>query len=199
MIKNVIFDIGNVLAAFAWKEYFKSFGYAEDILERLAKATVLSPCWNEYDRGVLSDEEILQSFIANDPELEFHIRETLTRVHGLVTGFEYASAWVQELKAQGYKVYYLSNFAKTAREDCADALNFLEYMDGGVFSYEAKLIKPDEAIYRLLLKRYGLVAEESVFLDDVEKNIMAARDVGLHGIVFQNKEQAMKELQQLGV
>lgn len=197
MIKNIIFDIGNVLAAFAWKDYFKSFGYSEDILERLSKATTLSPCWNEYDRGILSDEEILQSFIANDPEMEPYIRETLTRVHGLVTGYDYAIPWVQELKAKGYKVYYLSNFAKTAREDCADALGFLEYMDGGVFSYEVKLIKPDSAIYECLLERYGLKAEECVFMDDVEKNIIAACEVGIHGIVFQGREQVMKELLKL--
>lgn len=199
MIKNIIFDIGNVLAAFAWKDYFKGFGYSEDILARLAKATTLSPCWNEYDRGELSDEEILLSFIANDPEMEPYIRETLTRVHGLVTGFDYAIPWVKELKEQGYKVYYLSNFAKTAREDCTDALGFLEYMDGGVFSYEVKLIKPDAAIYECLLERYGLVAEECVFFDDVEKNIIAACEVGIHGIVFQGREQAMKELLKLSV
>lgn len=197
MIKNIIFDIGNVLAAFAWKEYFKGFGYSEEILERLAKATTLSPWWNEYDRGVLSDEEILQGFIANDPELETEIRETLTRVPGLVKEFEYSIPWVQELKAQGYKVYYLSNFPRTARADCSDALNFVEYMDGGVFSYEVQLIKPDEAIYRYLLEHYNLMAEECVFFDDVEKNILAAREVGIHGIVFQSKEQAMEELLKL--
>ena len=195
MIKNVIFDIGNVLAAFAWKDYYKSFGYEQEILERLAKATTLSPCWNEYDRGVLSDEEILQSFIANDSALEPQIRETLTRVHGLVTGFDYAIPWVKDLKAQGYRVYYLSNFAKTAREDCTDALGFLEYMDGGVFSYEVNLIKPDAAIYKCLLERYELKAEECIFFDDVEKNILAARAVGIHGVVFESKEQAMEELE----
>lgn len=199
MIKNIIFDIGNVLAAFGWKEYFKGFGYEEALLERLAQATTLSPCWNEYDRGELSDEEILQSFIQNDPEIEEIIRATLTRVHGLVTGYDYAVNWVKELKEKGYGVYYLSNFAKTARQDCEDALGFLEYMDGGIFSYEEKLIKPEPAIYQLLLKRYGLVAEECVFLDDSEKNIIAAKKEGFYGILFRNQEQAVEELRKLGV
>lgn len=194
MVKNIIFDIGNVLAAFAWKEYFRSFGYEEEILERLAKATTLSPWWNEFDRGVLSDEEVLQGFIANDPELEYAIRETLTRVPGLVKEFDYSTPWVQELKAQGYHVYYLSNFPRTARSDCTDALGFVEYMDGGIFSYEEQLIKPDVAIYKCLLERYNLIAEECVFFDDVEKNVLAARNVGIHGVVFENKEQAMEEL-----
>lgn len=194
MIKNIIFDIGNVLAEFAWRDYYKSFGYEQEILERLAKATTLSPWWNEYDRGVLSDEEVLEGFIANDPQIEYAIRETLTRVPGLVKEFSYSVPWVKELKAQGYQVYYLSNFPRTARADCADNLTFVEYMDGGIFSYEEQLIKPDAAIYRCLLERYGLAAEECVFFDDVEKNIITARNVGIHGIVFQNREQAMKEL-----
>lgn len=197
MIKNIIFDIGNVLAAFAWKDYFKSFGYEEEILNRLAKATTLSSYWNEFDRGVLSDEEVLQGFIANDPELEYAIRETLTRVPGLVKEFDYSTPWVKELKSQGYKVYYLSNFPKTARADCADELSFVEYMDGGVFSYEVQLIKPDAAIYKCLLERYHLVAEECVFFDDLEKNIVAAHEMGIHGIVFESKEQAMEKLEQL--
>ena len=63
MITTIIFDIGNVLADFAWETYFQSLGYEEEIFHRVAKATVLNPLWNEYDRGVMSNEEILQGFI----------------------------------------------------------------------------------------------------------------------------------------
>ena len=72
-------------------------------------------------------------------------------------------------------------------------------MDGGILSYQEKLIKPDPAIYTLLLERYGLVAEESVFLDDTLANVEAARKLGIHGIWFQTKEQAEEELKRLGV
>ena len=48
MIKNIIFDIGNVLVSFRWKEYYREFGYSNEIIERLEKATVLSPQWNEF-------------------------------------------------------------------------------------------------------------------------------------------------------
>ena len=194
MIRNIIFDIGNVLAGFAWKEYFAKFGYEEAVMERLAKATTLSAQWAEYDRAVLSDEEVFQLFIANDPEMEPYIRETLTRVPGLVSTFGYAIPWVQELKAEGYKVYYLSNFPRTARTDCDDALGFVKYMDGGIFSFEVNLIKPDAAIYHALLERYQLKAQECVFFDDMEKNVQAACEVGIHGILFENKKQAMEAL-----
>jgi len=199
MIKNIIFDIGNVLADYRWKAYFAEFGYEEEIQKRLASATTLSPVWCEYDRGVWTEEEILQGFIANDPELEPYIRETLTSLKGLLIPFDYAVEWVKELKKKGYGVYYLSNFSYPAERDCPEILEFCAYADGGILSYQEKVIKPDPEIYQLLMERYGLAAEECVFLDDTEKNVVAAKELGMQGIWFQNKTQAEKELHSLGV
>ena len=58
MIRTIISDIGNVLSGFTWYDFYKSKGYSEEMVERLAKATVKSDAWKEYDRGVLSEEEI---------------------------------------------------------------------------------------------------------------------------------------------
>ena len=78
-------------------------------------------------------------------------------------------------------------------------LSFLSDVDGQVFSFEVHQIKPEPEIYQLLLKRYGLKAEESVFLDDTLKNVEAAEEQGIHGIHFLTKEQAEEELRKLGV
>lgn len=199
MIKNIVFDIGNVLLAFRWKEYFAEFGYPQDIYDRLCKATALNPVWCEYDRGVWEEEAVLQAFIEADPELEPVIREVLTSLKGLLVLYDYTVEWVKELKAKGYKLYYLSNYSWPAVRDCAKELEFLPYMDGGILSFLEKVIKPDAAIYHLLMDRYGLKPEECVFLDDTEKNIIAARAVGMNGIVFKTKEQAIEELRKLGV
>ncbi len=199
MIRNIVFDIGNVLVAFRWREYFAEFGYSQDIYDRLCKATAMSPVWNEYDRGIWTEEEVLQGFIANDPEIEPQIRETLSSLKGLLVMYDYAVDWVKDLKQKGYGVYYLSNYSVPAYRDCESELAFLPYMDGGILSYREKVIKPDPAIYNLLLERYGLKAEECVFLDDTEKNIKGAHGVGMHGIVVKNREQAIEELRKLGV
>ena len=199
MIRNIVFDIGNVLVAFRWQEYFAEFGYPQDIYDRLCKATALNPVWSEYDRGVWTEEEVLQGFIAADPELEPVIRETLGSLEGLLVLYDYAVEWVKELKAKGYKVYYLSNYSWPAIRDCAKELEFLPYMDGGILSFLEKVIKPDAAIYHLLMNRYGLKPEECVFLDDTEKNIIGAQAAGMNGIIFKNKEQAIEELRKLGV
>ena len=72
-------------------------------------------------------------------------------------------------------------------------------MDGGILSFRERLIKPDAEIYRLLLSRYSMKPEESVFLDDTLANVDAARALGIHGICFRTKEQAEEELRKLGV
>ncbi len=199
MVKNIIFDIGNVLADFCWRDFFIGFGYEGETLERLAEATVKSPVWDEVDRGVWSDEELVDGFVRNDPSLEEQLHRIFANVHGMVVKREYAIPWVRSLREAGYGCYYLSNFSHKAHTECADALDFLEYMDGGILSYRDKVIKPDAAIYELLLNRYGLKAEECVFLDDTEKNLVTAGEMGIHTILFQDREQAVRELAALGV
>lgn len=199
MIKNIIFDIGNVLMPFGYRPFFESFGYDEETVERLSKATAQSPDWNELDRGVLSYEEVLRRFVENDSQLEEIIQRVFADLHGILGVYDYTESWIKQLKEAGYGVYYLSNFFQKADEDCKDLMGFLELTDGGILSYKDKVTKPDRQIYELLLERFGLKAEECVFLDDTKKNIDGARAVGIHGILFHDREQAVAELQKLGV
>lgn len=199
MITTIIFDIGNVLADFTWKEHYESFGYDDAMVERLAKATVMSPMWNENDRGVMTTEELLQAFVGYDPEIEQDIRKVLDDVKTMVVRNDYAIPWIQDLKSKGYRVLYLSNFSEKAEKDCAYALDFIPYMDGGILSYQEKVIKPMPEIYEILIKRYGLAPEECVFLDDTKANLDGAEKFGIHTIHFRNQAQAIEELRKLGV
>ena len=199
MIRTIIFDIGNVLTAFGWRDFMGSFGFDKETEAKVCRATVESPFWCECDRGVLSDEEILDGFIQNDPTVEKELRQIYSNLHGIVTRLDYAIPWIQELKEKGYQVLVLSNFSEKGWHENQDALDFMEYVDGGIISYTKQLIKPDPAIYRLLLDQYGLKAEECVFLDDTAVNVKGAESVGMNGIVFENREQAIAELKKLGV
>ena len=194
MIKTVIFDIGNVLTDFVWQEMYREKGLGGDTFERVAKATVQSPYWCELDRGIMTFSEVMDKFVNLDSEMEDEIRRVLADMHGIVTGRSYASPWVISLKNKGLKVYVLSNFSEKIWRECADALEFFEYTDGGIISYKEHLIKPDRAIYQLLLQRYDLNSNECVFIDDLEENIKAARELGINGIVFKSFEQAKEEL-----
>ncbi len=199
MITTIIFDIGNVLADFTWKEHYKSFGYDDEMVERIARATVKNPTWNENDRGVMTEEEIIDVFVAADPEIEQDIRRVLKNVSTMVTRNDYAIPWIQELKSKGYRTLYLSNFSDKAETDCAYALDFIPYMDGGILSYQEKVIKPMPEIYQLLIDRYDLVPRECVFMDDTPANLEGAEKFGIHTIHFLNQAQAIEELRKLGV
>lgn len=199
MIRNIIFDIGNVLTDFRWKEFLKDKGFDDEMIGRIAKASVESPLWKEFDRGVLDGEDLMQAFIDSDPEIEDALHKAYDDIHGMVTIRDYAICWVQELKNKGYKVWYLSNFSEKTETECADSIAFIPYMDGGILSWKDKLIKPDPKIYQLLLERFDLVAEESVFIDDLPENVQGAVDQGIHGIVFKTREQVVEELKKLGV
>ncbi len=199
MIKTIIFDIGNVLTAFGWKEFIHSFGFEPEVEERVGKATVAHPFWNEMDRGKLNEQELLEGFIRNDPEVESQIRQVFQNLGGILLKADYAIPWVQELKRAGYQVLVLSNFSEKVGRENPDAMGFMEYVDGGILSCRDGLIKPDPAIYQLLIDRYGLTPEECVFLDDLPANVEAAAGLGLHTILFRSRQQAEEELARLGV
>lgn len=199
MIRNIIFDIGNVLTDFRWREFLQDKGFDNAMIDRIAKASVMSPVWNELDRGEWDEKKLIAEFIKLDPEIEKELHLAYDNVAGMVTKRDYAVCWIKELKSKGYNVYYLSNFSYKAYNDCGDALDFIPYTDGGILSYRDKVIKPDEEIYRLLLSRFGLKAEECVFLDDTPRNVEAAQRLGFHAIHFHTKEQANAELKELGV
>lgn len=199
MITTIIFDIGNVLVDFCWEEYLDSFPFPAAIKRRIAEATVLNDAWNEFDRGYYSEEELIKGFIRNEPELEKEIRLICDNIHDMLRRRDYAIPWIQELKSMGKKVYYLSNFSGKAARECADTIDFIPYTDGGILSYEEKIVKPDPKIYKLLMERYHLQPKECVFLDDRKDNCEAAKKLGIHAIRFTTREDAIEELKKLGV
>lgn len=197
MIKTVIFDIGNVLVNFHWREMFVEKGLKGEIFDRVANATILSPVWCEIDRGIMTYEEVMDAFVNQDKEMESEIRRALENTHDIVTKRDFAIPWICSLKERGLQVLVLSNFGKKLSDDCPDAMEFLSYTDGGILSYKDHLLKPEPEIYQLLLGRYGLKAQECVFIDDLQENIDAAKEQGIHGIVFHNYEQAAAELNRM--
>ncbi|MCI2049319.1 MAG: HAD family phosphatase [Lachnospiraceae bacterium] len=196
-IDTVIFDIGGVLTDYHTLDYFLGKGCTPEMAARLKAATMETPAWSEYDRGVLNDEEVRALFKQNDPEIAEEIDRTLTSMTGMVTKREGSVPWIRELQGRGLKVLVLSNFSETALRDCADALDFLKIVDGGIISCKEKLIKPDGAIYQLIIRRYGLDPARSVFIDDTQKNLDGAAIYAMRTIHFETEAQTRAELEPL--
>lgn len=196
-INTVIFDIGGVMVGLGRLHFFEQFGYSPQMCERLLSSTMKSPHWKELDRGVLTDEEVIDRFVKDAPELETEIRRSMENVHGIVYRLETSIPWIEELRQSGLRVLYLSNYSMKVANDNEDAMDFLSHMDGGLLSCDYKVIKPDPAFYMILIEKYGLEPSECVFLDDLEDNLAAARSLGIHTILVKDHEQAAADLKAL--
>ena len=101
------------------------------------------------------------------------------------------------LRAEGYRLYGLSNWSAETFPQVEATYTFMKDLDGMVISGYEGVQKPDERIYRILLERYNLRPEETVFFDDNIDNVIGAREVGIHAILFRDAEQAERDLNTL--
>ncbi len=198
MIKNIIFDIGEVLVDFAWREHMReTLGFSEDAIRTLGEKWIGGPMWQELDRGVFTEEEMIAAAKKEIPEFADEIQKFWDNPDGIVRCRENSARWLKSLKERGYSVYLLSNYPRSLFEVHIKDFAFIPYTDGRVVSCYEKVMKPDIGIYKILLERFSLSAEECVFIDDREENIAGAKAAGMNGIVFGSAEQAMSELEAL--
>lgn len=199
MINTIIFDLGNVLVGFGWEKFLREIAPEDKDYLALERAIFRNPAWVEHDKGLLTEQEELAEFISAAPEYEAQIRQAYENLSGCVWNLPYTVPWLQELKAEGFRIYALSNWPKHVYDLRGARLDFLELMDGYILSFREHVIKPDPEIYRCLLERYDICPEEAVFLDDTLKNVEGAERLGIRGIHFRNLGQAKEELEKLGV
>ncbi len=198
MIKNVIFDIGNVLVDYDYDTYLKSFGFGQEEEEKIRKAIFEGPYWAELDREKIAVPELLEGFVSYAPEYRDDIMRVFVGAHRSIRRRPDAIPWIQALKERGLHVYYLSNFSSIMLERASAALDFLPYMDGGLFSYEVKSVKPERGIYQAFLKKYPNVKPgESVFIDDSSANAVTAIANGFRVILYKNRVKAIQELERV--
>lgn len=193
MIRNIIFDIGRVLIDFEWNDYVHEL-FDDETAAKVTAALWSTGYWKELDRAVLTEEEILDLFYSAGPDVREEIYEAFDRVGECVKRRDWAIPMIDDLKAKGYRVLYLSNFSGHVMGSNPGALDFVPHMDGGIFSCDVKVIKPSSEIYTRLIEKYSLVPEECIFIDDHRDNIAMARKCGMKGILFETREQFEADL-----
>ncbi len=196
MIKNIIFDVGNVLVDFRWRAYMEDLGFSEETIEVLADCVVNCELWNELDRGVLPEAEVVDIMKKRTPGYDKEIDLFWERSFEIVSVYPYTDAWLSNLKGRGYRIYLLSNYPKRLFALHASTIfHFLQYTDGRIVSGEVKAVKPEPDIYRILFETYQLNPAECIFIDDRVDNIMAAKAQGMQGIIAKNYEQTREDLE----
>lgn len=198
MYKNVIFDIGNVLLSFNPKEYLKE-KIQEEKLENLYKEIFQSEEWVMLDRGTIKEEEAINNIIKRNMDYSNDIKLAFKDWYDILKPIDKTIEILQELKNNGYNIFYLSNFHDLAFNHVKMKNEFFNLFDGGVVSFEEKLIKPEEDIYKLILSRYKLIAKESIFIDDTKINLEGAEKVGINTLLFSTPEKLRNDLRELNI
>ncbi|MBQ9736713.1 MAG: HAD family phosphatase [Clostridia bacterium] len=194
-IKNVIFDFGRVIVTF--DELAMTREYIPDEDDALLAHGVIfdRKYWDLLDLGTIADEKVEEGIRARLPERLHEGAITTFRrwIHHipLIAGMEDAVAFA---KARARGLYLLSNispyFSAHYKEN-PDVARVLSHFDGLVFSGDLHLVKPDRRIFEYLLSTYGIRAEETLFIDDSEKNIAGAMAVGLQTYLFDGDAQRL--------
>lgn len=197
MIDTIIFDIGNVLTVVDWNKVFRDVGISENNIPIVKKATVESPFWHEYDRGIQSMQEIIQGCIGLAPEYEEDILKLFNNPDKIIEVCDYASDWIKSFRDRGFRTYILSNFPKEPFIANEDKFDFLKFVDGAVVSYRFKEVKPEKPIFDRLARMYDIVPANAIFVDDLTANIEAAKSYGFNGVVFLGKEDADREIEKI--
>lgn len=186
MIKNIVFDLGNVLISFRPSEFIDKCSYPEPIKKTILADIFGSTHWLMLDNGDLSTEEAIEGIAANTSLERDVIDEIFERRVEILIPIPPNIKLLPELKKRGYRLYYLSNFPNDLWKQIRNGqghhnYDFFSHFDGGIISAEARYSKPDPRIYTTLLDKYKLKADECFYIDDVEINVKAAESAGMKG------------------
>jgi glucose-1-phosphatase len=196
MIKNIIFDLGNVLISFRPSEYFDKKKYPGAIKTTILTDIFGSKEWLMLDNGDITTSQAIDS-IAKRSSLK---KEEIVHIFNLRTDLIFPLdsnvRLLPELKKRGYRLYFLSNFPLDIFEEVRTGYFFFRYFDGGIISAEAKSSKPEQGIYNNLLEKYSLLAKQSLFIDDIEKNVKTAESLGMKGIFTNGSLEISNEIEE---
>lgn len=188
MIKNIIFDLGNVLISFVPSEYLKKKNYPENIRNTIMNDIFRSAEWKMLDNGDITLAEAIESLTMKSTLKREEIDLIFNMRTEIMFPLDENVRLLPGLKKQGYSLFYLSNFPIDIFENIKNDYFFFKYFDGGIISSEVKLSKPDVRIFSYLLEKYSLNPEECLYFDDIEENVRAAELLKIKGVTTYGSE-----------
>lgn len=194
-VKNIVFDIGNVLLKWSPPDIIKTLFPANPDQQILVQKIFKSQIWCDLNLGKLTEKEAISLYIKEFPKetsvfeiLMDVVKESLTPLPGSLELFHKAYK-------SGKSLYSITDNVKEIMMFLKEKYDFFEKFQGIVVSAEEGFLKPSLEIYQILLDRYELISSETIFMDDVLRNVEGARQAGMHALHFTTAEACEKELQ----
>ncbi len=199
-INTVIFDLGGVLID--WNpDYLYDKIFADEKEKRYFLSEICSMKWNEQQDAGRSLAEATEILLEKHPEYKIEIQAYYGRWIEMLGELmhETVEILVDLHKKNTHKLYALTNWSAETFPYALEKFDFLQLFEGVLVSGVENMKKPDPKIYQLLLDRYQIEAQQSVFIDDSRKNIKGAEALNIHGVHFQSAQQLKVELEKLSV
>ena len=209
---NIVFDFGAVL--FDWqpaqlvRKHFPDHAQHDEAAQALAVDIFRHADWHAFDQGLLEQDEVMARTVARLGLPKDGVFELVDRIGERLTPIAESLAVLARLREQRdakvpvngvpLQLYYLSNMPAPYARVLGQRHALLQWFEGGIYSGDVKLIKPDPAIFELLAARHGLVPGHTVFIDDLLANVEAARALGWTASHFQSAAQMAGELARMG-
>lgn len=199
-VDTIIFDLGGVLIDWNPRYLYRKIFKTEEEITWFFE-NICTPAWNDEQDAGRSFAEATEELVLKYPEHEVAVRAWYGRWQETIAGaLPDTVAILHQLKEQkGHRLYALTNWSAESFPWALENFDFLHWFEGIVVSGAEKTRKPFPDIYQILFNRYSVDPGRAVFIDDNIKNVVGARDVGMHAIHFQSSAQLRQELDQLGI
>ena len=193
MLKNVIFDMGNVLLSYDPEIPLNLFCTTREAKDLIRRELFEWPEWIQGDYGYITNEERYEPVSRRIPE-EFHgqLRKCVDGWDICMQPVAGAMDFCRYVKDKGLGIYVLSN-ADTSFHEYFLHFTSEDFFDGVMVSSDVHMIKPERRIYEHFLNTFHLIPEECLFIDDRAENVEGAREVGIRGIVFQGDFESIRK------
>lgn len=195
-IKNIIFDIGNVLVRWDPQSAVAAV-FPEHQVDAIMEQIFKGEPWRALNRGEITEEELIDLGHKNFSIVREKMYALMQAIRLSLTPIEGAHQLVKDLHDAGYQLYALTDNTHNILAYLKQRYDFWPRFTGIVSSADVRHLKPAPQMYETLINTYKIVPEESVFFDDLEHNIAGAQQHGIHGIQFFTAEQATLELEKL--
>lgn len=195
-MKNVVFDLGGVVVDWSPERLMQEYNGDPEMPVLLFKQGFFEEYWPDYDRGTVDQVGIVKEMSRFSGRRYAECWDFVEFVKHSLRDIPATQRLIKELSEKGYRLFCLSNMS-IEFYDYLKEREVFNYFEGQIISALEHVIKPEKEIYEVLMNRYDVVPGESVFIDDLEKNVEAARKLGFNTVHFVDKEKGLRELREM--
>ena len=199
MIKNLVFDLGNVLIEWNSEKILTSFEPEKERRQLLRQVIFESGIWHQTDKGELSLKEACDKVLAKlDDSYHSAVQNIFYNWYEVVEVYSGLQEQIRLWAEQGYRIYILSTTCEIFYHiEKAGLLPIYPLLSGYILSSEVGIVKPEPEIYQKVLKKYSLDPTESVFIDDIQANLDTAAELGFETILAERESDNILAMQDL--